>query len=174
MLVSEHDQILKCLDLLASLCERMGAGASYPKEAPELAVRFLRAFADRLHHQKEEDTLFPALEAAGMPRNGGPIAVMLEEHEEGRGLVRDMAACLDGLAQEDSRAAFARAGRGFIGLLRDHIEKENEVLFAMADDILPPAKAAEIARVYATHRELEASAYAAADADLEALEAALG
>ena len=54
-------------------------------------VRFIREFADARHHGKEEDILFRAMVAAGFPADGGPIAVMLMDHEAGREHVRVMA-----------------------------------------------------------------------------------
>ena len=58
-------------------------------------IIFFRLFADACHHGKEEDLLFTELEAQGMPRDAGPIAVMLDEHAQGRALVRTMAAALE-------------------------------------------------------------------------------
>ncbi len=65
-------------------------------------------FADQCHHGKEEDLLFPAMEAAGIPRESGPIGVMLEEHNIGRQYVRGMAEAVSGY-----RAGETQAGRAF-------------------------------------------------------------
>lgn len=129
-LVEEHDRILRALDVLEALCE----GEIDEARARDV-VDFIRSFADGLHHGKEEDLLFPALGEAGMPTGGGPIAVMLMEHEEGRAWVREMTRALDA-GLPGSRDAFVHAGRSFVGLLRRHIDKENQVLFPMGEGML--------------------------------------
>lgn len=104
-------------------------------EAMADCVTFIRQFADACHHGKEEDLLFPELEAAGMPRDRGPIAVMLHEHQQGRALATHMADSLDGARRGDerARAILENAARGYIELIRGHIMKEDQVLFEMAD-----------------------------------------
>jgi hemerythrin-like domain-containing protein len=138
-LIAEHDVILKVLDCL----ERMARGASgssgLDAQAAAQALDFLKTFADRCHHGKEEGVLFPLMEQHGMPRHVGPIAVMLGEHEQGRARIRGMANALaDGKGPE-----FAHDALAYVELLRDHIAKENEVLFPMADGLLGEAGAAE-------------------------------
>ena len=71
---------------------RVEKGQDIPKDFFPRAVDFIRNFADRTHHGKEEDNLFPALEQHGMPRQGGPVGVMLDEHDQGRGLVSTLKA----------------------------------------------------------------------------------
>jgi len=102
------------------------------------ALDFFRNFADGCHHHKEEDELFPVLESAGMPSAGGPIGCMLHEHDEGRRLVGRIAEHLDAAAQGDPRAdgVVRAAATDYIRLLRFHIEKEDTILFRLADQIL--------------------------------------
>jgi hemerythrin-like domain-containing protein len=90
---------------------------------------------DACHHGKEEDLLFPELEAAGLPRNQGPIAVMLYEHQQGRAFAQQMADALAPARQGDepALAALQKAARGYIDLIRGHILKEDRILFEMAD-----------------------------------------
>jgi hemerythrin-like domain-containing protein len=95
-------------------------------------------FVDTCHHGKEEDYLFPALEQLGVSRNGGPIGVMLREHEQGRGEVRAMRSAFEAYRGGDTSAAaeFASHAAVYVGLLRRHIDKENAVLFPIADSRL--------------------------------------
>jgi len=101
-------------------------------------MEFLKVFVDTCHHGKEEEFLFPALEEAGVPREGGPIGVMLQEHQTGRELIRKMSTSLDGLGKGkiDAESAFKEAAESYIEVLRKHIDKENNVLFPMADERL--------------------------------------
>jgi hemerythrin-like domain-containing protein len=129
MLTQEHEAILRGLTALEKLGWRLESGQPVDREALTWLIGFFRIFADRCHHGKEEQHLFPALERHGVPKEGGPLGVMREEHEEGRALVRAM-------AEGDDRQT-AAAIRGYVALLRAHIDKENSVLFPLAEQILP-------------------------------------
>lgn len=150
ILSDEHKVILKVLDVL----ERVGLAASndgaLDLEDARRLVEFFRTFADRCHHGKEEAHLFPAMEARGFPRQAGPIAVMLYEHDQGRGQVRQMAAAIDRIAAGNGAGyqEFAQAALGFVALLRDHIFKEDNVLFRMADEALEPQEQARLLEVF--------------------------
>ncbi len=147
---AEHQVILKVLDCF-EIALRRAAAAQTLAEAEFLPfVEFFREFADRCHHCKEEDRLFPCLERCGLPREHGPIAVMLHEHQLGRAHVRAIAESLPAAAAGDP-AALRRAlheGREFIHLLREHIYKENEVLFQMADQMIGDADRTALAHEY--------------------------
>lgn len=134
MLREEHQLILKVLDVLQKVLEK-GDSADWDIESMEDCVAFFRLFADACHHGKEEDLLFPELEARGMSREQGPIAVMLFEHQQGRALVGQMADALPGARDGEAEplARFETAARAYIQLLRGHIHKEDNVLFNMAD-----------------------------------------
>lgn len=128
LLVAEHQVICCVLIAVEAEADRLDAGAPLDPSFWEGAFDFLAGFADRCHHNKEEALLFPALIAAGLPLENGPVACLLDEHEDGRRLVRAMR---EALGAGDRRALQAGA-RGFAKLLRQHIDKENQVLFQMA------------------------------------------
>lgn len=131
ILVEEHNVILKALAVLGVLADRGARGEPVAREQVERLVTFFREFADRFHHAKEENELFPYMVSCGMPRNAGPIAVMLHEHDQGRALVGRMAESASSLDSPEGRGRFADAARGFEDLLSHHIMKENEILFPM-------------------------------------------
>jgi hemerythrin-like domain-containing protein len=138
VLSHEHriiEQVLACLERMTQECTLHGR--LDPQPARE-AVDFFRTFADRCHHGKEEAHLFPAMEAAGSPRQCGPTAVMLREHELGRLRVREMATAIDAAAsgQADALQRFVDSARAYVELLREHIEKEDHCLFPMANQLL--------------------------------------
>ncbi len=124
----EHRVILRAIALLEVAAGRLGDGRPLPDGWWDGLLDWLRAFADLNHHAKEESYLFPALAQAGVPADGGPVGVMLEEHTEGRALVRAMAE-----GQVDRRV---EAARRYVQLLRDHIDKENGVLLPLTDAVL--------------------------------------
>ncbi len=164
----EHRVILRALALVEVAAGRLDAGRSLPAGWWEELIEWLRAFADRNHHAKEEEYLFPALVRAGVPAAGGPVGVMLEEHTEGRALIQAMA---DGPADQRAEAA-RRYGR----LLRDHIDKENGVLLPLTDAVLDSPDQLLLARAF---EKVEAEQGAAAsgvhaEAAVDRLAVALG
>lgn len=105
-------------------------------------IDFLQNFADGCHHHKEEHELFPRMEAAGIPRSGGPIGCMLDEHTRGRALLGEMTSQLEAAAHGDAGAteALRMAAAEYVELMRNHIWKEDNVLFEMADRTLSQAE----------------------------------
>ena len=143
----EHEVIQQVLDCLEELAERATAQKSVDVASVADALDFLSAFADRCHHAKEEQVLFPALNARGLPREAGPVAVMLREHELGRAAIARMRSALDDAQRRVAGAPqrFAVAAREYVALLREHITKENGVLFPMADQMLGEETQRELA-----------------------------
>jgi hemerythrin-like domain-containing protein len=141
----EHAVILRALALLERLGEALEAGGPVDRERLAWLRGFFGTFTDRCHHAKEERHLFPALERHGIPKEGGPLGVMLEEHEQGRALIRAM-------ADSDDREV-AAAIQAYVNLLRGHIYKENEVLLPMAEHVLAGEEKAELARAFETVEE---------------------
>jgi len=127
----EHEAILHVLKILDQAMSSSKPEADKLKFYGEL-LYFLKIFADKCHHGKEEQYLFTALTAHGIPNQGGPVGVMLKEHEEGRKYIATMSEALE--AQD--LPAFKQAAGLYRDLLRKHIEKENQVLFVMADKVL--------------------------------------
>jgi hemerythrin-like domain-containing protein len=146
VLRKEHEAILKMLDATDEAAKQIERGGAADPEVLSGLLEFLRLFADRCHHGKEEDLLFPKLEQKGMSRHGGPIAVMLMEHEQGRALIRKMVAASEAVAAGDQGTAksWAAAARGYTQLLRSHISKENDILFVMAEQLLTDEEQSEL------------------------------
>jgi hemerythrin-like domain-containing protein len=134
-LVKEHDTILAMIDAVEAVAKNLASGKAVDPEDLKAIVDFIRNFADKCHHAKEEDLLFTALEKVGVPVQGGPIGVMLHEHEIGRSYVANMAGAIDGYREgnEEAGKRYAENARGYAALLRDHINKENTVLYPIAD-----------------------------------------
>jgi hemerythrin-like domain-containing protein len=146
----EHEGIALMLRVLQTVADRIGHGEPVNTEHLDGILEFLSIFIDKCHHGKEEEFLFPALEVAGVRREGGPIGVMLSEHEQGRRLV---ARLKDALTSYKSGApANATSAQSiindYVALLTQHIAKENTVLFPMADAKLNPNKDTELSDAF--------------------------
>jgi hemerythrin-like domain-containing protein len=149
-LMTEHRAIERMLAVLETAAQRLDAGERPRPDLFRDAVDFVRNFADRCHHGKEEDNLFPRMEARGVPRNGGPLGMMLMEHDQGRAHVGAIAGAIDAYESGDQAAAgvIAENARGYAQLLRQHIMKEDNVLFPMADGVLSPDDQRELAHPF--------------------------
>jgi len=141
----EHEGIKIMLSILERVGRQLEGTGNLNKEHFDGILEFLKVFVDKCHHAKEEELLFPALVAAGVPKDG-PVSVMLHEHEMGRNHIKAMNAAFAGYIEGDlslSKDITQNIG-GYISLLRDHIEKENNVLFVMADNLLSEKKQDEL------------------------------
>jgi len=138
ILRDQHRKILKIADVLEEVLSREPEPGDWDYDAIGDCVSFIRLYADALHHGKEEALLFPELESLGMPRDAGPIAVMLYEHEQGRAFAKAMADATEPArsGDRDAQNRLRNAGHGYIDLMRAHINKENNVLFNMADQMI--------------------------------------
>ncbi|MBI5432382.1 MAG: hemerythrin domain-containing protein [Planctomycetes bacterium] len=138
ILSAEHRVIEVVLDALEHLFADTRRTGVIELESAKSALTFICNFADRCHHGKEEDLLFTKIYERGMPRGVGPVAVMLDEHELGRRYVRDMLAAVEAFERGDRAAAgtFADRAAEYVELLREHIAKEDGVLFPMAEAML--------------------------------------
>jgi hemerythrin-like domain-containing protein len=159
ILMGEHELILQALDALGKRLEEMKEPTPADREYFEKAVEFLREFADKCHHGKEEDILFKRMAERGFPTHGGPIAVMLSEHQTGRAFIRGMAEAAAKIGSDPRAGSELRAnGLGYIELLRNHIAKENQVLFPMADRTLSTEDQHDLAHAFERFEERETGA----------------
>jgi len=138
VLVQEHEAILKMLKILNIICDKMASGEQVNSEHLEQIVDFIKNFADKCHHGKEEDILFESMVKVGFLKEAGPISVMLSEHNTGRDLVKGLSEAVELYKQGDSSTVPAIIGnaRKYSGLLTQHIDKENNILYPMAENHL--------------------------------------
>src|SRR4030042_6365714 len=124
-LKQEHQGILLMLRIVDKVATKIESGEKTEFDHLERIVDFFRVFADKCHHGKEEDFLFPAMEKCGIPKDRGPIGVMLMEHQEGRGYIRGMVDALARYKKGDPSAleGFAKEARSYVNLLTQHINK---------------------------------------------------
>jgi len=139
VMMDEHQLILRMISLVEKNTERLAAGQFRHWQFYLDAVDFIRNYADRFHHAKEEDVLFVELVKNGMPEKSSPIEAMLMEHDQGRAHVRGMEEAaqqaLDG--KTGQIPAIIEHARGYAELLRGHIDKEDSILYPLSERVLP-------------------------------------
>ena len=134
ILREEHENVLQKLDALEEIISHLDIKEEISTKLRELASFFNTDFW--VHFAKEEEALFPEIEKF-IPRESGPLGVMLMEHEELRNTNTELQPAIDVYLRDadnsEANGTIQRHGTHFIGLLRDHINKENNILFTMAD-----------------------------------------
>lgn len=146
ILREEHDNILIGLEALEACSQKLRDRQQVSPETLEGLIEFFRLYADKTHHGKEEDLLFPAMIEHGFSREVGPIHCMLSDHENNRALTREMieAAKEYRSSGKDAGQRFAAAAERYVSVLREHIQKENLVLFVMAENAIPAEEEPEL------------------------------
>jgi len=150
ILMDEHRVIERVITALETAAHRLSTGQPVSPAFFLSAADFIKGFADGCHHKKEEGVLFPAMIAGGLPPQSGPVAVMLAEHEEGRRLTRAMREGAERLQTGEKTAAaqVIQSATGYAALLRQHIAKEDRVLFPMADNVIPQEQHQRISEAF--------------------------
>ena len=142
ILREEHKLIQDVLDSLERGAQRLGSEMKMPADFFVDAADFIRSFADDAHHRKEEGVLFKAMARHGFSEDAGPVAVMLADHNEARRLTQLLSEAAERLAQgdESAREEVIMFALAYVKLLRQHIMKEDHILFQMADRMIPPSE----------------------------------
>ena len=135
VLMNEHRLIEQALGSLETYALDVQRGLSPTRDVIGEYAAFFAGFADGCHHGKEEDILFQRMVERGFPRQAGPLAVMYHEHELGRAQVRTLTDIAAGPGAVDSEGLLAVAGT-YVPLLRQHILKEDRILYPMALQML--------------------------------------
>jgi hemerythrin-like domain-containing protein len=150
ILSQEHRVIEARLDDLEQHIRAIRAGEPFLRQYFEDALDFFRDEADLRHHAKEEKLLFPRMVSRGVPVHGGPIGVMLAEHDEGRAYLKAVRENLTAAEQgaADSLDAVLQNATAYIEMLRAHIYKEDNILFRMAKMVLDPADVAALQQAF--------------------------
>jgi len=156
-LKAEHEAVLLTIRILEQITSKLEDGQTIDLRHLDQILEFLQVFVDKCHHGKEERVLFPAMEEAGIPREGGPIGAMLYEHERGRSFVQGLRSGVEDyrVGKDDAIAKITENAKNYGRLLVAHIDKENNVLYVMAERVLSTDKMAEMAKSFDEIEEIE-------------------
>lgn len=135
ILVHEHDLIERMLVVLQKAADALEKDPAFSLQPFEQGVDFIRNFADKCHHGKEEDILFKLMGEKGLPVEGGPVGVMLYEHTLARKATAEIADAIEKVKAGDATAVktIVDNARYYAELLSNHIYKENNILYPMGN-----------------------------------------
>ena len=129
----DHDLIEKVIKAMESTIQLLNDGKQIPESILLPVIDFSKNFTDVCHHSKEENSLFPALEQAGMPRNMGPIAMMLMDHERSREIGKEMESSAKDYILSGNSTKLISDMQQYVEHITEHLWKENNRLFMMAE-----------------------------------------
>ena len=129
----DHELIEKVIKAMDSTIELLNDGKQIPESILMPVIDFSKNFTDVCHHSKEEKSLFPALEQAGMPKNMGPIAMMLMDHERSREIGKNMEQSAQEYLSSGDSAKLISDMKQYVEHITEHLWKENNRLFMMAE-----------------------------------------
>ena len=160
MLMSEHRIVEGVLASLERAADKLDKKQSVRPGFFTDAADFSKGFTDACHHRKEEGYLFKTLARHGMSETSGPVAVMLDEHEQGRRLTKAMRLAAQEYAGGDVTAAqrIAENAHAYVTLLRQHIQKEENFLFPLSDQVIPVDEQESLAEEFEKVEEEEVGA----------------
>lgn len=145
---NEHHAILHVLKILDKMMVNNTKEAGVMLQYYHELANFLKVFADKCHHGKEEIYLFAALNTRGVA-DDGPVGELLQEHKQAREYIEQMVTYLE----TKDLSGFNTAAAKYRDLLRSHIEKENAGLFITADRLLDAAVQDELFEKFEQHEE---------------------
>jgi hemerythrin-like domain-containing protein len=129
----DHDLIEKVIKSMEVTLQLLKNGKTIPESILLPVIDFSKNFTNVCHHGKEEESLFPALERAGMPHNMGPIAVMLMEHQMTKQIADKMEESAKEYLETGSSVKIISDIMEYIEHVSAHLWKENNRLFLMAE-----------------------------------------
>jgi hemerythrin-like domain-containing protein len=146
VLMDEHRVIERVLNSLEKGADRLESGQPVRPEFFLSSTDFIRGFADGCHHQKEEGVLFARMQEQGLQPDGCPLGVMLAEHALARQNTKALTTAAQAMLAGDQggNARAIQSSRSYVALLRRHILKEDNILFPMADAVIPAEQHADV------------------------------
>ena len=129
----DHELIEKAIKAMESTIQLLNDGKQIPESILLPVIDFSKNFTDVCHHTKEEKSLFPALEQAGMPSNMGPIAMMLIDHQRSREIATNMEASAKEYLSSGDSSKLINDMHQYVEHVTEHLWKENNRLFMMAE-----------------------------------------
>ena len=134
-LMMDHARIERALVMIERQADRSDG---FDAATVSALLEFLFEYGERFHNQKEEQGLFPLLGERGLPVNGGPIAVMLSEHQSERDYLSKLLPLTMQIKEKMELATetYREELKAYTALTKDHIWKENDILYPMGRKVL--------------------------------------
>jgi hemerythrin-like domain-containing protein len=157
VLKHEHKIILLVLEAAEREAQAIKDTGKVNTDKLDKVLDFCRVFIDECHHGKEEEYLFPKIKERSLESGKEPISIMLQEHVAGRRRVKNIAESLAQAGKGDlaGMAALSVNLSAYVDHLQAHIDKENNVLFPMADRLFTAEDQQDLTQAFDKHEAKE-------------------
>lgn len=148
-LTKEHKEIIELLNIMNKIANKIKSQDVFYTNDVESIIDFLKFFIEKSHHQKEE-VFYPELEFAGIPKETESLSIMLYEHTLAKNYLKDIYSCVENckIGNSFSGELLAESLNNYVLLIKNHINKEEEIIFPMADRELSEEKKKDIYRQF--------------------------
>ena len=147
LMVEEHINIKRVLKVIRKQCNKILNGEEVNHQAFSMVIDFVRNYADKHHHNKEEEILFKKMsEELGDVVKNGPIFGMLTEHDLGRLFISNLEQALERVKNGDheSKVDIIANAIAYSDLLYRHIDKEDHAIYTFGQKKLSPEAMKEV------------------------------
>ncbi len=144
-LISEHKDIIELLGIMSKISKNILSNDVFYTNDVEDILDFLKHFIEKSHHRKE-DIFYPILSKTEMPNDREELSVMLYEHALARNFLKDINNCVVNckIGNSFSQELLAESMMKYVFLIKNHIKKEEKIIFPMANKVLTQEEQTEI------------------------------
>lgn len=145
-LTKEHKKINELLDIMSKIALKIKSNdVFYPNDVEEI-VDYLIIIIDNNHHGKEDGVFYPELISSGIPKETAPLSIINYEHTTAKRYLKDISSCVVNckIGNDFSGELLADSLTNYVTVTKNHIQREEEIVFPIANEVLSVEKQNEI------------------------------
>jgi len=149
-LMYEHKAIKLMLSIMSKISKSINNKDVFYTNDVEKIVDFLFIYADKCHRTKEEKAFYPALLSTKIQLENDPVSLMINEHTIGKGYLKEIMCCVENckIGSTFSCGRIADCMKNYVDLIQNHIQKEEEIYFRLANQTLSQETQNEISNLF--------------------------
>ena len=149
-LMYEHKAIKLILSVMSNISESIKDKKVFYTNDVEKIVDFLSVYVDKCHRNKEEAVFYPALLMTKYPTEEMPVGMLINEHKIGKGYLDEITCCVENckIGSTFSCERIADCMANYVQLIQDHILKEENDYFPLANKALSVEAQKEISKQF--------------------------
>jgi len=145
-LINEHKKINELLDIMSKIALKIKSkDVFYPNDVEEV-VKYLINIIENSHHGKEDDVFYPELISSGIPKETAPLSIINYEHLISVNYLKDISSCVVNckIGNDFSGELLADSLTNYVIAIKNHIQREEEIVFPIANEVFSIEKQNEI------------------------------
>jgi hemerythrin-like domain-containing protein len=149
-LIIEHREISELLNIMSIIAENIKSkDVFYPNDVEEI-INYLIIILDKSHQGKEDGVLYPELILSGIPKETAPLSIINYEHNLAKHYLNDINSCVVNckIGNDFSGELLADSLTNYVIVIQNHIQREEEIVFPLANEVLSDEKQNEISQKF--------------------------